>query len=580
MKSINIEQVIKENNPEAFKKMPRFIKLLFISLLENIIHINDINRILETHKNQKGIDFIDEVFEMLNFSFTISHKDIKKIPSEGKLICVANHPIGSLDSLSLIKLIYEIRPDVKIIANDILSNIENIRDLIIPFKLDSKTVQRENVAAIGRALENEEAVIIFPAAEVSRLKFLKVTDGQWHKGAVHFSKKYQAPVLPVYVSAKNSILFYVVSAIHKNFSRVLLAHELFNKQNKNISIKVGDPIPAKAFSSSYINDKVQSKLLKKHVYLIGLNKKGIYATEKNIIHPIKRKLIKNELNNSQILGITKDDKQIILTSRGDSPHVLNEVARLREITFRKVGEGTGKKYDLDNYDNYYKHLIVWDDKELEIVGSYRIGLGNELISKYGIEGFYTSTLFNFSENFTKKYLPESIELGRSFVQKKYWNTNALHYLWQGIGAFLAHNEEIKFMFGGVSISNNYPESTKRMLVYFFNKWFGSEEILAESKNKFMIPEKSTEVYSEQFCSEEYKHDYKMLKNMMKPYGFSIPVLYKHYSELCEDGGVKFLDFGVDKDFENCIDGLILVDIKKIKEEKRERYINCFAKQYA
>ena len=580
MKSINIEQVIKENNPEAFKKMPRFIKLLFISLLENIIHINDINRILETHKNQKGIDFIDEVFEMLNFSFTISHKDIKKIPSEGKLICVANHPIGSLDSLSLIKLIYEIRPDVKIIANDILSNIENIRDLIIPFKLDSKTVQRENVAAIGRALENEEAVIIFPAAEVSRLKFLKVTDGQWHKGAVHFSKKYQAPVLPVYVSAKNSILFYVVSAIHKNFSRVLLAHELFNKQNKNISIKVGDPIPAKAFSSSYINDKVQSKLLKKHVYLIGLNKKGIYATEKNIIHPIKRKLIKNELNNSQILGITKDDKQIILTSRGDSPHVLNEVARLREITFRKVGEGTGKKYDLDNYDNYYKHLIVWDDKELEIVGSYRIGLGNELISKFGIEGFYTSTLFNFSENFTKKYLPESIELGRSFVQKKYWNTNALHYLWQGIGAFLAHNEEIKFMFGGVSISNNYPESTKRMLVYFFNKWFGSEEILAESKNKFMIPEKSTEVYSEQFCSEEYKHDYKMLKNMMKPYGFSIPVLYKHYSELCEDGGVKFLDFGVDKDFENCIDGLILVDIKKIKEEKRERYINCFAKQYA
>ena len=191
-----------------------------------------------------------------------------------------------------------------------------------------------------------------------------------------------------------------------------------------------------------------------------------------------------------------------------------------------------------------------------------------------------STLFNFSENFTKKYLPESIELGRSFVQKKYWNTNALHYLWQGIGAFLAHNEEIKFMFGGVSISNNYPESTKRMLVYFFNKWFGSEEILAESKNKFMMPEKSTEVYSEQFCSEEYKHDYKMLKNMMKPYGFSIPVLYKHYSELCEDGGVKFLDFGVDKDFENCIDGLILVDIKKIKEEKRERYINCFAKQYA
>jgi len=579
MNKINLELLLSENNPRAFERTPRFIKSIFISLIEKILHIKDINKFLETHRNENGIDFIDEVFEMLNFSFTISHKDIKKIPSEGKLICVANHPIGSLDSLSLIKLVYEIRPDVKIIANDILTNIENIRGLLIPFKLDSKIIQRDNVAAIGKSLENEEAVIMFPAAEVSRLRFLKVIDGQWHKGAVHFSKKYQAPILPVFVNAKNSILFYFVSAIHKNFSRVLLAHELFNKKNKNISIKVGDPIPAKAFSASFINDKIQSKLLKKHVYLIGLNKKGIYSTEKNIIHPVKRKLIKNELNNSQILGITKDDKQIIITTRGDSPHVLNEIARLREVTFRKVGEGTGKKYDLDNFDNHYKHLIVWDDKELEIVGSYRIGIGNEIINTYGIEGFYTSTLFNFTENFSQNYLPESIELGRSFVQKKYWNTNALHYLWQGIGAFLAHNEEIKFMFGGVSISNNYPESTKRMIVYFFSKWFGSEEVLAESKNKFMIPEKSSEVYSEQFCSAEYKHDYKMLKNMMKPYGFSIPVLYKHYSELCEDGGVKFLDFGVDKDFENCIDGLILVDIKKIKEEKRDRYINCFAKQY-
>lgn len=580
MKTINIEKIISDNNQKTFEKTPRFIKSVFIAILENIMHIKEINKFLEAHRHQRGIEFIDEIFDLLNFSFTISHKEIRNIPSEGKLICVANHPIGSLDSLSLIKLIYDVRPDVKIIANDILSNIENISDLIIPFKLDSKKIQRNNIASIGESLLNEQAVIIFPAAEVSRLKYFKVIDNQWHKGAVHFSKKYQAPILPVFIKANNSFLFYAVSAFHKNFSRILLSHELFNKKNKNIFIKVGEPIPAKVFSSSYINDKTQSRLLKKHVYSIGSNKKGVYITEKNIIHPVNRKLLKNELNNSQILGTTKDGKKIILTTRGDSPNVLNEIARLREITFRKVGEGTGKKYDLDNFDNHYKHLIVWDDKELEVVGSYRIGLGNEIIINLGIEGLYTSTLFNFSENFKHKYLPESIELGRSFVQKKYWNTNALHYLWQGIGAFLAHNEEIKFLFGGVSISNNYPESTKRMLVYFFNKWFGSNEILAESKNKFIIPQKSAEVYSEQFPGIEYKDEYKMLKNMMKPYGFSIPVLYKHYSELCDEGGVKFLDFGIDADFENCMDGLILIDIQKIKKEKKDRYINCFAKQYA
>ena len=128
------------------------------------------------------------------------------------------------------------------------------------------------------------------------------------------------------------------------------------------------------------------------------------------------------------------------------------------------------------------------------------------------------------------------------------------------------------MFGGVSISNSYPDSAKKMIVYYFNKWFGTEMKLAEPVIKFDIPQSSLDKYHNIFKGNNYKEDYKILKNMLKPYGYSIPILYKHYSELCYEGGVKFLDFSIDKSFEDCIDGLILVDVELIKEEKKNRYI--------
>lgn len=573
---ISIQSIIEEQNPSFKTNNSSLFKKGLIKLLERLLYINEINKIVKQNASVKNYEFIDEVFDHLNFSFSISNKDMKKIPSEGRLIIAANHPIGSLDSLALLKAVSEIRTDVKIVANQILTKFDNIKDLLLPYKLDSIKIQRQNILSIQEALQNEMAVIIFPAAEVSRLKLLKVLDSKWHKGAVYFSKKYEAPILPVYINAKNSLLFYAVSALYKKASTILLAHELFNKKNKTIELIIGDPIPAKAFTSTYINDQTQIKLLKKHVYSLTKGKGNIFITEKNVIHPVDRKLIKRELSDSQILGKTKDDKKIILAEYENSPNVLKEIARLREITFRKVGEGTGKKRDIDDFDKYYKHLVVWDEEELEIVGSYRIGIGKDIFLSKGINGFYTSTLFNFSNRFETEVVKDSIELGRSFVQRKYWNSNALNYLWQGIGAFISNNDWVQYLFGGVSISNNYSESAKNSIVYYFQKWFGDYDELAESKNKFMLSNKSADDLSKIFTSNNYKDDYKILKNILKPTGFTVPVLYKHYSELCNDNGVKFLDFGVDPDFENCVDGLILVDVHKIKEEKRERFINSLS----
>lgn len=572
MNEISIQSIIEERYPQFLQKKSNFFKRIFLKTLDKILYVNEINRVVKRNEGLTNFEFIEEVFEYLNFSFKISNKDIKRIPSEGRLIVVANHPIGSLDSLAILKAISEIRTDVKIVANDILTKFESINDLILPYSIESKKMQRANISAIQSALDNEMAVIIFPAAEVSRLKLLTVRDSKWHKGAVYFAKKFNSPILPIFINAKNSVLFYTVSSINKAISMVLLAHELFNKKNKTIEIIIGDPIPAKAFSTNYINDQTQIKLLKKHVYSLSKGKGNIFHTEKNVIHPIDRKTIKRELTNAEHIGQTRDNKKIIITDITESPNVLNEIARLRELTFRKVGEGTGKKRDFDNFDKQYKHLVVWDENELEIVGSYRIGIGKDIVKSQGINGLYTTTLFDFSKKFQNEIISESIELGRSFVQRKYWNTNALNYLWQGIGAFLSNNDWVRYMYGGVSISNNYSENAKSLIVFYFDKWFGDNENLARSKNRYLLSESMKNEFNNLFTSNNYKEDYKILKNVLRPTGFTVPILYKHYSELCNEGGVKFLDFGVDPDFENCIDGLILVDVDKIKDEKRERFM--------
>lgn len=573
MNNINLESIISAQYP-SFSQRPKLLREFITFIAGKLLYIKEINSFIEKNKIYRGIGFVDEIFDYLNFTFRISHKDIKKIPSEGRLIIVANHPIGSLDGLALLNTIASVRPDIKILANDILMSIENISEFLIPIGVNTKKLNRDALNKIGNSLNKEEAVIVFPAGEVSRLKWIYINDSEWNKGALHFAQKYNSPVLPVYIKAKNSFLFYLVSVLNKHFSRLLLVHELFNKRNKTISLKIGDPIPAKAFANNFINTKTQAKLLKKHTYRIGTNKKGIFITQKNIIHPVNIHLIKKEFNKSEKIGSIGDDKHIFITDYENSPYVLHEIARLREVTFRKVGEGTGNKLDLDKYDKIYKHIIVWDSNNLEIVGAYRVGIGSELLINKDPD-FYSSTLFNFSDKFMKDYFPNSIELGRSFIQQKYWNSNALNLLWMGIGAFLAGNSSIKYMFGPVSISNNYPLPAKEAIVFHFSKWFGSIYDFARSKNRFTISHKRMVELGEYLNGKDDKENYNKLKHYLKPFGFTVPVLYKHYSELCSDEGVKFLDFGTDPDFYNCIDGLILVDIDKIKQEKKGKYIMQF-----
>ncbi len=572
MKPIDLKKNIIEKFDADFFKKPQVYQKFALFFLNKILLLHRINEFLIKHSYISAKNFIDEVFEELDFSSLISQKDLNKIPSEGRVICVANHPTGALDSLGLLRAVLQVRRDVKIVANDLLMCFENLNEHFLPFNIYDKVVQKENVKSIDDWLSRDHALIIFPAGTVSRLNWFRITDSKWQKGAVHFARRHNSPILPVWIQSKNSILFYTVSILSKKLSMLLFSYEFFNKKNKSFRIRIGDPIPSKVFCSSFINETYQTKILRKHVERVGKNKKGIFLTEKSVSPPTDARVIKKELNNANLLGATYNGMRIYLTNQQESPHCITEIARLRELTFRKVDEGTGKRLDMDKFDSHYSHIIVWNELDLDIVGSYRIVNGANIPSEFNEHAFYTSTLFHFNDDFKSNYLPYSIELGRSFVQQKYWNTNALSYLWQGIGAYLYKFPEVKFLFGGVSISSNYSRLAQELLIFYFNKWYGGNSGLAFSKQPFTISETKKAEYQTIFNSQNQKEDYRKLKEYLKTLGNSVPILYKHYTELCEKDGVSFLDFGYDPDFNNCVDGLILVDVKKIKREKIEKFV--------
>lgn len=319
------------------------------------------------------------------------------------------------------------------------------------------------------------------------------------------------------------------------------------------------------------SNKQLCRRFRKHVLNLGKkDKKALFDTVATVVHPVDAKAVKKALYQSRLLGETRDGKKIFLYRFQDDCPVMREIARLRELTFRTVEEGTGLSLDLDKFDVYYSHIVLWDDKDLEIVGAYRVGEGPQIMATHGIEGFYTNTLFDLQGAFAD-YLPNSIELGRSFVQPRYWGQHSLDYLWYGIGAYLRDQPEIKYLFGPVSLSNAYPQPAKELIVGFYHQQFGSMQPEAKARMPFVISDQCREFAANEF-NDDYSTSFKILNSELKKLGVKVPTLYKQYVELCVDKGCHFIDFNIDPDFNHCIDSLIMVEIDKIATKKRQRYI--------
>ncbi|WP_088332174.1 lysophospholipid acyltransferase family protein [Lacimicrobium sp. SS2-24] len=561
-----VEDVLQKHYPKLTQHPVVFSSARFV--LRRLLHEREFQEFSRDYPHLLGLEFIEQVLEYFDFSYSVRDSEKERIPTQGKLVIIANHPIGTLDGLALIKMVSEIRSDVKVIANEMLMAVKPLHNMLIPVNNMQGGTGREHLSKIQQHLSHDGVLIVFPAGEVSRLRPQGVRDTRWQRGFLRIAKSAKAPVLPIFIDGKNSPLFYGVSMLYKPMATLLLVAEMFKQRKKHLPMRIGEMIPFEAYEGSHINPNQKVKLFKKHLYRIGQGKEGIFVTQRAIALPEdRRELSKAIKNECELLGETGDGKHIYLYQYQGSSPVLREIGRLREVAFRAVGEGSNKRRDIDCYDSHYYHLLLWDKDDLEIVGAYRFGDAKKLAQNASGPGLYTASLFDYGKQMDY-YFEQGLELGRSFVQPRYWGKRSLDYLWYGIGAFLTRHPHYRYLFGSVSISGALPAPAKDLLVQFYQLYFAGEQGLAVSNRPYALPVE----LQNQFHGNDYKTDFSRLKHLLANMGVAVPTLYKQYTEICEPEGVKFLSFGVDPDFNDCVDGLVLVDLMRLKEKKRQRYM--------
>ena len=569
---ISVENVVSQQLPPAVSKYG-FIRRMVVAFLRFLFHESEFKNFEEKYPHLKGFDFVDQVLDHFDFQYSVSDRERECIPTQGPVVIVSNHPIGSLDGLALLKMVGEVRRDVKAVANELLMSLPPLENVLLPVDNMGNRTAKDNIRAIDAHLQGGGAMIIFPAGEVSRAGPTGVKDGKWHNGFIKFARRAKAPILPIFIDGRNSIFFYSVSLLAKPLSTLLLVNEMFKQMKSSIQMRIGPAIPFETYSALPLKKKSVTKLFKRHVYKLGKNKTEPFfdTNARTIAHPESKVELRQELRACERLGETGDGKQIYLFNYSGDSVVMREIGRLREISFRAVGEGSGLRRDIDSYDSYYDHIVLWDDDALEIVGAYRLVKAAEAIAKRDIRNdgcpLYSQTLFDYvdTDADTFKY---GVELGRSFVQPRYWGKRSLDYLWYGIGAYLNKYPQMRYLFGPVSISNSYPQLAKEKLVAFYRAHFPEQSPFADARQPFEV---RSEVF-EDYTGENYSEEFTRLKSEMSAMDVNVPTLYKQYTEICREGGVQFADFNVDPDFSDCIDGLVLVDLEYLKPKKRKRYL--------
>lgn len=370
---ISVETLVAEKFPRFVTQRPLLTRPT-VAFLRKLFHESEFKRFESNYPYLKGFDFVDQVLDYFDYSYAVKSREKERIPVSGRVVIVANHPVGSLDGLSLLNMISEVRSDVKVVANEMLMAVKPLHPLLLPVDNNTAKTARQSIRAIESHLNNEGALIIFPAGQVSRLSAKGIKDQAWNSGFLRFATKTRSPVLPIFVNARNSIFFYSLSMLAKPVSTLWLVREMFKQATRGIQFSIGKPISFEQYDGLPMDLKARSKLFRRHVYKLQKNKgEACFADDIEMIaHPESTQQLRDELANCQMLGRTADNKCIYLYRyQGDSA-VMREMGRLREISFRAVGEGTGKRRDIDRYDALYDHIILWDDQALQLVEAYRL----------------------------------------------------------------------------------------------------------------------------------------------------------------------------------------------------------------
>jgi len=539
----------------------------------------------------EDLDFLNGILDEMEIKFEIPEEDLKRLPKDGAYITISNHPLGGIDGILLLKLMLEREPNFKIIANFLLHRIVPMKKYIMPVNpFENHKDAKSSVIGIKetlRHLSDGKPLGIFPAGEVSTYKDGKlVVDKPWEEGALKLIRKAKVPVVPIYFHAKNSKLFYWLSKIDDTLRTAKLPSELLTQKDRVIKVRIGKPISVSE-QNEIESFEEYSEFLRKKTYmlanpfekdtkLIDTASLKITKAPKKIVTPANESKLIDEvqaLRDSDSRFLQSKNYEVFFASAKEIPNILHEIGRLREITFREVGEGTNESIDLDEYDQYYHHMFLWDDETKKIAGAYRMGLGSEIYPKYGIEGFYLTDLFRFEPEL-HDMMHKSIEMGRAFIVKDYQQKPMpLFLLWKGIIHTTLRHPEHKYLVGGVSISNQFSDFSKSLMIEFMKSNYYDPYIA-----QYIHPKKAYKVKlkdaDKDFIFDEAESDlnkFDKIIDELEPGNLRLPVLIKKYIKQ----NARVVAFNVDPLFNNAIDGLMYIRIADIPESTMKPVIEEF-----
>ena len=559
-------------------------------LLMRLLGIHKINKMYRDISHYKDADFIDAIIDKLNISFEIPEADLKRIPEKGGFITVSNHPLGGLDSILLLKIILQKRPDFKVLSSFILKDVPQIENYVINVHSDENA--KTGLKSALNHLSQGHGLGLFPAGEVSTYKNGKlIVDKTWDRQVLKLLYKAEVPVIPVYFHARNSRLFYFLSRIHPVLRTAKLPSEAISDMKKNIKVRIGKPITPK-MKAGFADHDLLGEFIRKKTYILAktfekhslkdkikLPKVKAKTGFKPVIQPVPVEKLSADikrLNDIDTKLFEKNEYVVYFAGSKDIPNVLREIGRLREITFREVGEGTGKELDLDKYDKYYKHLILWDKDNKRIAGAYRMGLGGEIFEKYGIKGFYLSELFTFEPELYEM-MSRSIEMGRAFIVSAYQQKPfPLFLLWRGIVHVTLRYPDHEYLIGPVSISDKFSHFSKSLIIEFMKSHFYDAYTaqFVRPKKAFKVKLKEEDKAFIFDSAGENLSKFDKWIDELEPHNLKIPVLLKKYIKQ----NAKLIAFNVDPDFNNAIDGLMYIKISDLPEETIKPVLEEFETQ--
>ncbi|CAM3778515.1 lysophospholipid acyltransferase family protein [Mucilaginibacter galii] len=579
MKIITTDEFAKATKLDRLK-MPGLAALLM-----ELMKINQVNDLFAQAQPKQGPEFVDAILEGCGVTVDFDQSELKNLPADGAFIAIANHPYGGIEGMILLKILCMARPDAKLMANFLLKKIPNLSDYFIAVNPFENVEHSSSISGIKSTLEllrDGTPIGIFPAGEVSTYKIntKQVTDRMWHPVVGKIIAKAKVPVVPIYFHGNNGLLFNLLSLIHPALRTAKLPSELFNKQGHTIKLRIGKPIQVQDIPN-YNNATQLLNFLRAKTYALGtglenekrlFNPRNLFKIKKEpkeIVPPTASELMERELvplrENYKVW--TEKNYEVFITPTALIPNVIREIGRLREITFREIGEGTNNATDLDEYDIYYHHLFIWDVKTSMIVGAYRIGMGDEIFESFGKKGFYISTLFKLRSQFSD-VLQSSLELGRSWIRKEYQQKALpLFLLWKGILKFLIDNPRYRYLIGPVSISNTFSKFSKSLIVDYITRNHFDHEMA-----QFVKPRKQFKVDFSSIDADALmagEENFKKLDNLIseiETHNIKVPVLLRQYISL----NAKIICFNIDPKFADCLDGFLVLDLHNVPKDVLEK----------